>query len=166
MNTHRLNLKPLTPEGFAAFGEVIQKQGHQHGEINYGKTRKYIDLAQIDVGDEQGTATVHIYRSRPVGLPFKIEVMEYHPLGGQVFFPLHQRPFPIVVAPPGEQILFTSIRGFITNGEQGVNLHRGVWHHYQLSLDEPSDYLVIERKGPGINTIEQHLKKALFIEKI
>jgi len=165
MKTNRLNLKPLTQEAFAPFGDVIQKQGHYPEDINFGQTRKYAGLAQIDVADEGGTATVHIYRSRPVSLPFRIEVMEYHPLGSQAFIPLHQRPFLVVVAPAAEILDFDSIEGFFTNGEQGVNLKKGVWHHYQLSLLENSDYLVIERDGPGVSTIEQHLDKTLLIEE-
>jgi len=165
MKTYHLHLKPLTQEAFAPFGDVIQKQGHYPEEINYGQTRKYAGLAQIDVADEEGTATVHIYRSRPVSLPFRVEVMEYHPLGSQAFIPLHKRPFLVVVAPPAEILDFDSIQGFFTNGEQGVNLKKGVWHHYQLSLLENCDYLVIERDGPGVSTIEQHLDKPLLIEE-
>ena len=48
MKTYRLNLKPLTREAFAPFGDVIQKQGHYPEEINYGQTRKYARLAGID----------------------------------------------------------------------------------------------------------------------
>jgi ureidoglycolate lyase len=107
---------------------------------------------------------VHVYRSRPISLPFRIEVMEYHPLGSQAFVPLHSRPFPVIVAPPSDQLDIKSIQCFFTNGEQGVNLHKGVWHHYQLSLDEISDYLVIDRSGPGKNAVEEHLKTAVFIE--
>lgn len=165
MKTYRLNLKPLTQEDFAPFGDVIQKQGRYPEEINYGQTRKYAGLAQVEVGDKEGTATLHIYRSRPVSLPFKIEVMENHPLGSQAFIPLQKRPFVVVVAPPSQALHFKSIQGFFTNGEQGVNLHKGVWHHYQLSLDETCDYLVIDRGGPGDNTIEQHLKQVLYIEE-
>ena len=166
MKSYRLNLKPLTDEAFAPFGEVIQRQGHYPEEINYGQTRKYADLARIDTGEEKGRTAVHIYRSRPVSLPFKIEVLERHPLGSQAFIPLHNRPFLIVVAPPAAHPEFKSIQGFITNGEQGVNLRRGVWHHHQLSLEETCDYLVIERSAPGVNTIEQHLDKNLFIEEV
>jgi ureidoglycolate lyase len=165
MKTYRLKLKPLTDDTFAPFGDVIQKQGHYPEEINFGQTRKYAGLADIDANDENGKAAVHIYRSRPVSLPFRIEVMEYHPLGSQAFMPLHNRPFLVVVAPPADQLDFKSIQGFFTNGEQGVNFHKGVWHHYQLSLDEISDYLVIDRGGPGNNRIEHHLDKTLFIEE-
>ena len=165
MKTFRLNLKPLSSEAFAPFGDVIQKQGHYPEEINYGQTRKYARLAGIDTTDEGGEAAVHIYRSRPVSLPFRIEVMENHPLGSQTFMPLHKHPFIVVVAPAADRLEFKSIQGFFTNGEQGVNIHKGVWHHYQLSLDEISDYLVIDRSGPGNNRVEQHLEKALFIEE-
>jgi ureidoglycolate lyase len=165
MKNYRLKLKPLTQEAFAPFGDVIQKHGHYPEEINYGQTRKYAGLAQVDVEDEEGTTTVHIYRSRPVSLPFRVEVMEYHPLGSQAFIPLHRQPFLVIVAPPAETLPFKSIQGFFTNGEQGVNLNKAVWHHYQLSLGETCDYLVIERDGPGVDTIEQHLDKALIIEE-
>jgi len=165
MKNYRLNLKPLTDEAFAPFGNVIQKQGHYPEETNYGQTRKYARLADIDVSDQEGTVAVHIYRSRQISLPFRIEVMEHHPLGSQTFMPLHDRPFLVVVAPPAEKLAFKEIHGFFTNGEQGVNFHKGVWHHHQISLDEISDYLVIDRDGPGNNKIEQHISKALFIEE-
>jgi len=165
MKRLELKLQPLTDEAFSPFGEVIQKQGHYPKEINYGQTRKFAHLAEIDSAEEGGKPVVHIYRSRPVSLPFRIEIMEKHPLGSQAFFPLHNRPFPLVVALPSEQLDIDSIQGFITNGEQGINLHRGVWHHYQITLEETADYLVIDRSGPGENLVEAHLEAPVFIEK-
>ena len=162
--TSYLSLKPLTQEAFVPFGDVIEKQGHSPKKINYGQTLKYADLACIDAGDEQGKAVVHIYRSEPVSLPFRIEVMEYHPLGSQTFIPLHKQPFLVIVAPPAEILSDLSIQCFITNGKQGVNLNKNVWHHYQLSLGEACDYLVIDREGPGVDTIEHRLEKTLLIE--
>jgi ureidoglycolate lyase len=164
LKTNRFSLEPLTQEAFSPYGDVIQIQGHSPEKINYGHTLKYADLARIDTGEEVGRAGLHIYRSHPISLPFRVEVMEYHPLGSQAFIPLHRQPFLVIVAPPAEILPVHSIQGFITNGKQGVNLSKGVWHHYQLSLGEACDYLVIDRKGPGVNTIEQQLEKALLIE--
>ncbi len=164
MKRIRLILQPLTEDDFSPFGEVIQKQGHFPKEINYGQTRKYANLARIDAADNNESPVVHIYRSRPVTLPFRIEMMERHLFGSQTFFPLHNRPFPVIVAPASEQLDLHSIQGFITNGEQGINLHRGVWHHYQLTLEQTSDYLVIDRSGPGDDTVEAHLEAPVFIE--
>ena len=166
MKRLKLILEPLTDDAFSPFGEVIQKQGHFPKEINYGQTRKYVNLARIDAADNEGSPVVHIYRSRPIALPFRIETMERHLSNSQAFFPLHNRPFPVIVAPPSEQLDIHAIQGFITNGEQGINLRKGVWHHYQLTLEQTSDYLVIDRSGPGEDTVETHLEIPLFLESI
>jgi ureidoglycolate lyase len=154
LKTERLYLEPLTAEAFAPFGEVIQKPGVVPEIINYGQTQKFANLARIDTGEGDGETTVHLYRSQPVTLPFLIERMERHPLGSQAFMPLHQQPFPVIVAPPGDDPEVQAIRGFITNGEQGINFHKGVWHHYQISLTGICDYLVIDRAGPQNNCEE------------
>lgn len=164
MKRLKLHPEPLTDEAFSPFGEVIQKQGHYPKEINQGHTRKFSNLARIDASDEGGEPTIHIYRSRPVTLPFRIEMMEQHPLGSQTFMPLHDRPFPLVVAPPAPKLDTETIQAFISNGEQGVNLHKGVWHHFQLTLEETSDTLVIDRSGPGENCIEVYLDFPVYLE--
>ena len=164
MKRLKLHPEPLTDEAFSPFGEVIQKQGHHPNEINRGFTRKYARLAQIDTHDQGGVPVVHLYRSRPVTLPFRIEMMECHPLGSQTFMPLHNRPFPLVVAPPTPELDPDTIQAFMTNGEQGVNLHKGVWHHFQLTLEETSDLLVIDRSGTGENCVETYLEFAIFLE--
>ena len=159
MNSEHLVLEPLTAEAFAPFGEVIQRQGVSPEIINYGRTQKFADLARIDTAVEGGETTVHLYRSEAVMLPFQIERMERHPLGSQAFMPLHEQPFPVIVAPPGDDPEIQAIRGFITNGEQGINLHKGVWHHYQVSLAGICDYLVIDRAGLQNNCEEWVLKQ-------
>ena len=162
-----LPLELLTSEAFAPFGEVIPLNGpaglSEGEDINYGLTRKFGDLARIDVAADGGRPAVHLYRSRPVTLPVRIEVMERHPLGSQAFIPLHRRPFIVIVAPPGDRPEPGAIRGFLTGGAQGVNLARGVWHHYQVSLDEVSDYVVIDRAGTGDNFEEQRIVPPLVL---
>jgi ureidoglycolate lyase len=97
-------------------------------------------------------------------LPFKIRLLERHPLGSQAFYPLHKRPFPVVVALAGDNPGLTDLRVFLSNGRQGVNIHPGVWHHYQLSLEQDSDYIVIDRAGPGDNCDEYQLKEAVLLK--
>lgn len=161
-----LKLQPLTAQAFAPFGNVLEKTAGSWQEINQGQTRKYADLAQLDTADAGGRPAVHIYTSTPVSLPLRIESMERHPLGSQAFIPLHPRPFLVVVAPAGAIPLISQVRGFFSNGQQGVNYHKGVWHHYQITLHETSDYLVIDRAGPGGNFAEYRLARALVIEEI
>jgi len=161
-----LRLQELTAPAFAPFGDVLQTDGQAAEEINRGHTDKFADLARIDVSDEKGRAAVHIFRSRPLTLPLLIGQMERHPLGSQAFMPLQASPFVVVVAPAGSVPAAEDVRGFVSNGRQGVNLHRGVWHHYQITLEEPAEYLVIDRAGPGVNFEEKRLNPPLVIERL
>jgi len=155
--------EPLTRESFKAFGEVLETDGVTAEYINDGHTRKFGDLANLTIKDE-GRVQFSIYRSDAIELPFRIRSLERHPRGSQAFFPLHDRPFPVVVAlgdaVPGPD----SIRVFLSNGRQGVNIFPGVWHHYQLTLDQPSDYIVIDRHGNGENCEDYTLGKEVWME--
>ncbi len=153
----------LTKGSFQSFGDVLESDGVSPQSINYGHTQKFADLAAITVMDG-GQGHISIYRSCAIELPFRIRSLERHPLGSQAFYPLHDRPFPVVVATavavPGP----ADIRVFLSNGRQGVNIHAGVWHHYQLSLGQESDYLVIDRVGSGENCVVQQLDEELLLE--
>ena len=143
--------EPLTAMAFAPFGDVIEASDNAETlAINYGQTTRFHDLARIEV--EGGHAIVSIFRGRPLDPPL-LEVFERHPLGSQSFTPLQGRPFLIAVAPPGD-LDPAAIRLFRAEGHQGVNYARGVWHHFLLPLEAESDFLVIDRAGPGENLDE------------
>jgi len=65
-----------------------------------------------------------------------------------------------VVAPPGKAPGVEDLQVFLARGDQGVNYATGVWHHPLLALDEVSDFLVIDRSGPGHNCDEVALEPA------
>jgi len=154
--------QPLTSESFNPYGQVLETGGLAPELINRGNTQKFADLARVTQG-EGGSTAISIYRSRAIALPFRIHMMECHPLGSQAFFPLHDRPFPVVVALPDSVPSTDTIRVFLTNGRQGVNIYPGVWHHYQLTLEQDSDYIVIDRKGSGENFEEYQLEQEVFL---
>lgn len=154
--------EPLTQEAFLPFGEVIEISGRPSVMINQGNTEKFPALARLLTLDE-ADLEVSIYRSRPVSTPFSIQSLECHPVGSQAFFPLHERPFPVVVALPGDSPKAADVRAFLSNGRQGINLNPAVWHHFQISLDTDSDYLVIDRRGDG-NLREIELDPAVILQ--
>lgn len=158
-----IRTEPLTGETFKPFGDVLETEGLMPELINQGNTKKFANLAGITLA-QGGHAQLSIYRSTAIELPFLIRMMERHPLGSQAFFPLHKRPFPIIVAMPATIPGPDTIRAFLTNGRQGVNIHPGVWHHYQLSLGEESEYIVLDRAGPGENCDEYRLEQELFLQ--
>lgn len=52
----------------------------------------------------------------------------YHPDGGQVFFPKDRAPFIVLLAKPGDNIQPQSFTAFYFDGSFGVQINPGVWH--------------------------------------
>ncbi|MCW8865416.1 MAG: ureidoglycolate lyase [Colwellia sp.] len=155
--------KPLTAAAFAAFGDVIEARVEGNNfAINEGFTQRYHDLAKVDVNDNNGRVLVNIFRATPLVQPIVINMMERHPLGSQAFMPLGQNPYLIVVAPAGA-FNPDNIEVFIANSTQGVNYHKGTWHHFCLALGSESDFLVIDRGGEGDNCDVLELDGSLVI---
>ena len=161
-----LAVQPLTAEAFAPFGEVIEaSDAARHHPINGGNTERFHDLARLDPG-KGGRVIASIFRGAPRALPFIVSMMERHPLGSQAFMPLFDgtvsgdvathatRPYLVVVAPRGPVPLAAQLRCFIAQAHQGVNYAAGVWHHPLLALQTASDFLVLDRDGPGDNCDE------------
>ena len=148
--------EPLTAEAFAPFGEVVEASDSARSvAINYGYTTRFDDLAAIDVADAGGHAVVSLFRARPLE-PAVLKIFERHPLGSQAFMPLQGRPFLVAVAPRGD-FDPAAVRLFRAQAHQGVNYAKGVWHHFLLPLEAESDFLVIDRAGPGENLDEVEL---------
>lgn len=151
--------RPLDARAFAPFGDVIEVSDRaERLAINYGQTERFNDLARLDIADGQGRAIVSIFRSRPVEPPV-LRIFERHPLGSQAFVPLQARPYLVAVAPAG-RFDAAAVEIFRAAPGQGVNYAKGVWHHFCLALEAQSDFLVIDRAGPGDNLDEVELAPA------
>lgn len=159
---------PLTQKAFSIFGDVIEASAEVNNfAINDGYTQRYHDLANIDVNEvdadnNKGHAIVSIFRSTPLAQPIAIKMMERHPYGSQAFIPMGENPYLVVVAPAGEFEL-SKVKVFIANSNQGVNYHKGTWHHFCLALGSESDFLVVDRGGKGDNCDVLKLDGSLLI---
>ena len=143
--------KALTSQAFSAFGDVIEAHDDNHKiAINDGYTQRYHDLAEVDVNDQGVRALINIFRSTPLPQPIAIKMMERHPKGSQAFIPMGAKPYLVVVAPKGDFDV-SQLQVFIAQSNQGVNYHKGTWHHFCLALGGESDFLVIDRGGEGDN---------------
>lgn len=156
MITLYLQAYPLTRAAFAPFGDVIETDGANHFSINSGTVERYHDLARVDVGSE--------YAGRPIislavcnqttRLPYRVELVERHPLGSQAFIPVSATPIYVVVAPPGDWVNPYSLHAFVSNGHQGINYHRGVWHMPLICQEPAQRFIVVDRAGPEENCEE------------
>jgi ureidoglycolate lyase len=143
-----MKIEALTKAGFAPFGDVIEIDGAQHYPINRGFAERFNDLARVDAE----TVNISIVIANPRPKPIAITLMERHPLGSQIFYPLQDRPWLVLVC--GDPREPNGFRAFSATGRQGINYARNTWHHPLLVLDADSRFLVVDRKGPGTNLEE------------
>jgi ureidoglycolate lyase len=149
-----LAVEPLTAAAFAPFGDVIEPASAKATyAINDGTATRYHDLARIDTAAGDGRTVVSIFRAQPRAFPFAVEMLERHPLGSQAFVPMGPAPYLVVVGTGAGDVP----RAFLARDGQGVNFHRGTWHHPLLALERESAFLVIDRDGPGGNCDEIRL---------
>jgi ureidoglycolate lyase len=137
---------PLTAHAFAPFGDVLDATG-EFRLINAGLCQRFHDLARIDCDDRTGLS---IFNAEPRALPYAFDLIERHPLGSQAFIPMTAHPFLVIVAANPQ----ATPRAFITNGAQGINLHRGTWHGVLTPLHAPGLFAVIDRVSDGGNLEE------------
>ncbi|UVC10294.1 ureidoglycolate lyase [Rhizobium sp. TH2] len=158
---HTLAIHPLTKSAFAAFGDLIEADPATMRLINGGTTERFHALGHAQALGEGAEVIINLFRGQPRRLPYTVDMMERHPFGSQSFHPLQERPWLVVVAEdeggrPGVP------RVFLASGRQGVNYRANVWHHPLMALEEISDFLVIDRSGPG-NNLEEYFYSAPYV---
>lgn len=152
-----MKIETLTREAFAPFGEVIETSDKPLN-INQGFADRFDDLCKMEVGE--GEPKVSIFEARPRPTPIHINIIERHPLGSQAFYPLQNEDWLVVVCLDPKDA--TSFRCFRASGHQGVNYARGTWH-FPLLVFAPSRFIVVDRKGPGVNLEEAAFSPPLHI---
>lgn len=151
--TQHLDINPLSKAAFAPFGDVIEADPATMRFINGGTTERFHALSGAEAIGDDARVILNLFRGQPRAFPYAIEMMERHPFGSQSFVPLNDRPFLVVVAQdeggkPGRPQVF------LARGDQGVNYRANVWHYPLMALGVPSDFLVVDRDGPGNNLVE------------
>ena len=69
----------------------------------------------------------------------------YHPDGGQLFFPLEKKPFVVPVALAGDDLSTDRIVAFWCDGSQGFYIHPGIWHEGIFPVEDEQSFL--DRQG-------------------
>lgn len=156
MSGKTLTPLPLTAERFAPFGDVIGASQATREAMNEARFERFNDLAHLDIDTRaDGHTAISIARCRmPTKLPHAFDLIERHPLGSQAFIPLNGQRFVVVVAPAGESADIEDLCAFVTNGHQGINYHRGVWHMPLIALESGQEFLIVDRAGESVNCEE------------
>lgn len=160
---YRIPIAPLSKASFAPFGDVIEVAGALPIEINQGFATRVNGLAGIDVMSGEGGINISLFTAKVRPLPIAIKLMERHPLGSQLFYPLQDKDWLVLVC--GDPRKRESYRAFYASGRQGVNYARNVWHHPLLVLDDGARFLVVDRAGSG-NLEEVWLDEELLLDAV
>lgn len=153
--TQDIWIAPLTVEAFAPYGEVIDLRDAPSAIINQGLCERHSDLMSIDVDHEGGRVGLSLFQSQHRQLPYRLEMVERHPLGSQAFIPMSEPCFLVIVAPdvwgkPGRPL------AFLTKPGQGINLKRNTWHGVLTPLAGSGRFAVIDRIGGQGSNLEEH----------
>ena len=154
----------ITKDNFSSFGDIISTKDVKPIDINEGYAKRFDDLADIDISNDEGKAIVSIFSALKRNFPMKIDMMEKHPLGSQAFIPMKETTFLVLVAPQGDAPDINKIKSFIVPPGIGINYKPGIWHFPLISTVD-MNFLVVDRKGPGNNLIIQNLEKEKIILK-
>lgn len=164
-----LRPQPLTAEAFAPFGRVIAAAAGAGGPgalaVNGGSAARSEAVPALQLQAGGGRAVLAVYQALARPWPFEARVLERHRLSDQVFLPLGgARRCVLLVAPAGlEQPGPVDCRAFVTDGQQGVCLHAGTWHHGLLALDAGS-WAVLERRAETVDCEEWTLGEAVWLQ--
>lgn len=69
----------------------------------------------------------------------------YHPDGGQLFYPLHGESFVVPLALPGDDVTPEHFVGFLCDGSCGLYIHPNIWHGAIVPLADNAELL--DRQG-------------------
>jgi len=162
LSARTLALEPLSREAFAPFGEVIAPDATRANyPINGNTARRFHALAMAETLGEGARAVLSWVHAEPRAFPFEIAMLERHPLGSQAFVPLDPGVRYVVVVAESPE---AAPRAFLAERGVGVNYRRGTWHHPLIVLDQPADFLVVDREGEGENCDEAALGTAWRLE--
>ncbi|MEQ8895831.1 MAG: ureidoglycolate lyase [Roseovarius sp.] len=147
-----ITAQPLSESAFAPFGTVIARRPEPDMLINQGLCGRHHALALADITD--GTTGISLFDAQPRELPYRLDMVERHPLGSQAFLPLYETCFLVIVAPDAGGRPGTP-RAFLTAPGQGVQIARNTWHGVLTPLAPPGLFAVIDRIGEGPN-LQEH----------
>jgi ureidoglycolate lyase len=165
MSASVLRPQPITSERFAPYGDVIHAATAAKAAMNDARFERFHDLANIDVESDGGRTAISIARCKtPAIFPHRFDMVERHPHGSQAFIPLSPFSFVVVAAPAGEAVDAEDLCAFVTNGRQGINYHKGVWHMPMIALEAGQEFLIVDRAPSKDNCEEFILGEPLTLE--
>ena len=132
--THEIEIVPWPLQGWRRLDAGTGNEGgttegvfrsEWRGDVLYGRNEAVGGHYILAYGDEPADARED--HARP---PSRMLLWHanYHPDGGQLFFPLDRAPFVVPLALPGDDVKPADFVAFRFDGSRGLYIHADVWH--------------------------------------
>ncbi|XP_053382470.1 ureidoglycolate lyase-like [Mercenaria mercenaria] len=135
----------ITPWPVKGWRTLCPGTGTLGGLINDELTYKWVgDQSMVTDDTEDGDfITGRLPKNIPPSDRTHVLVREanYHPDGGQVFFPKDKDPFVALLALPGDDIKMEDFVAFYFDGSFGVQIHADIWHQPIYPIKDESVFL-------------------------
>jgi len=126
---------PLTAEGFAPFGDVLQAPADG--------SRGWFDAGLFNGRAQARPSLSLIRRTQAAALPLVAPRMERHRFSSQSFAPMSPRRWLVGAAPDRDGAPdVAGFRAFVAAAGQGVTIAPGVWHLPLTALEAPADFAI------------------------
>lgn len=109
------------------------------GEVLFGKNSAVSDQYLIGWSKNPGEASREVCPT-PVSDHLLLWHTNYHPDGGQLFFPLDGQPFVTALALPGDDVTPADFVAFYVDNGRGLYIHPNIWHEAVFPLHSPARF--------------------------
>lgn len=134
--------RPLTPEAYAPYGEVIAARADAPRVANHGTAQAWDGLATLASTRPDAVTSAALFRCAPHQDPhLEVRWLERHPASTQLFAPLGGGRYLLVVARGGDQPDLSTLAAFVAEGACAITYAPGVWHHPMVALDAALDFV-------------------------
>jgi ureidoglycolate lyase len=149
---HEVPVVEATPETLKGYGRIETDFPSARIEITRWPQQGWRPIDEVlygrndAVGDSYliGWSRNPVEASETAAAPERARVLvwhaNYHPDGGQLFFPRQHIPYIVPLALPGDDIAPEKFVGFYCDGSVGIYFHPGVWHTPALPLAPAADF--------------------------
>ena len=155
-------VKKISNDNFFEYGDFINPYDKEPEDINTNTTKSYFDLANIEILGENKKARLNLFDAKKRIFPLTINMLEKHPFSSQVFLPLGNNPFFVIVCSPGLKPDLNNLNFFIVENGNGVNFKPMVWHFPLISIND-AKFITIDKKNTDTNLeIYNFTKEEIF----
>jgi ureidoglycolate lyase len=142
--TRTISSRPLDPAAYAAYGTVVHAgEPSTARSANHGDAQAWDALATIEnLRGASARCTASLFRCRAhLGAELPIRWLERHALSTQMFVPMGNARYLVVVARGGDAPDLATLAAFVVEGARAITYAPGTWHHPMVALDRDADFV-------------------------